>query len=216
VATSKYLAELLGTFILVFVGSMTIVSAKALEAPILVVVPAGFGLGLLVAIMSVGGVSGGHFNPAVTLGALLDRRITPVNAVGYAIAQVIGAIAASALVLILSSQAAVQATANGVGANVSELQAFVLEVVLTALFIHVILRVTSGAPERAPMIISLTLVAIHLAGIPTSGASVNPARSLGPALVGGNLGPIWIYLTAPFIGAVLGWALFRGFTEATD
>ena len=96
----KYLAELVGTFILVVIGSMTIVAAGAMNTPIQVVVPFGFGLGLLAAIQAAGYVSGGHFNPAVTVGALLDRRIDAMNAVGYVVAQVIGAIAASSVVLL--------------------------------------------------------------------------------------------------------------------
>ena len=107
----KYLAELIGTFILVVVGSLSIVAAKAMDAPVLVVVPFGFGLALLAAIQTAGYVSGGHFNPAVTLGAFLDRRIDATNAIGYVVAQVIGAIAASGVVLLVADQAAVQGTA---------------------------------------------------------------------------------------------------------
>jgi aquaporin Z len=210
-SAAKYLAELLGTFVLVFLGSMSIVSAVAMNAPILVVVPLGFGLALLAAIFAVGHVSGGHFNPAVTLAAALDRRMAAVDAVGYIVAQVVGAIAASAVVLLLSSQAAVRSTRNTHPDSVSDIQAFGLEVVLTAVLVLVILTVTRRDPGHAPLAIPLTLVVIHLAGIPVSGASVNPARSLGPALVSGDLGQIWIYLTAPFAGGAIGWLLFRVF-----
>jgi aquaporin Z len=210
-SAAKYLAELLGTFVLVFLGSMSIVSAVAMNAPILVVVPLGFGLALLAAIFAVGHVSGGHFNPAVTLAAALDRRMAAVDAVGYIVAQVVGAIAASAVVLLLSSQAAVRSTRNTHPDSVSDIQAFGLEVVLTAVLVLVILTVTRRDPGHAPLAIPLTLVVIHLAGIPVSGASVNPARSLGPALVSGDLGQIWIYLTAPFAGAAIGWVLYRVF-----
>ncbi|HEY7590235.1 MAG TPA: aquaporin [Candidatus Limnocylindrales bacterium] len=210
--TRKYLAELAGTFVLVFGGSMSILAATAMGAPVLVVVPLGFGLALLAGIFAVGAVSGGHFNPAVTLGALLDGRINPVDAAAYAIAQVVGAVAASAAILaILGSQASVAATRNGPGQGVSDIGAFAVEVVLTAIFLLVILTVTRSVPAHAPFAIPLTLVMIHLAGIPFSGASVNPARSLGPALVGGELASLWIYLTAPFVGAVIGWALYRAF-----
>jgi aquaporin Z len=209
----KYLAELLGTLILVLVGSMSIVAATAFEAPILVVVPFGFGLALLAGIVAVGDVSGGHFNPAVTLGALLDRRIGALDAVGYAVAQVIGAIGASAIVLLLTDQAAVAGTANNPGPAVAEdaIKAFGAEVVLTAIFLLVILTVTKRAASLAPLAIPFTLVVIHFAGIPFSGASVNPARSLGPALIGNDLANIWVYLTAPFVGAAIGWGLFRVF-----
>jgi aquaporin Z len=208
---SKYLAELVGTFVLVFVGSMSILAAHALNAPVLVVVPLGFGLALLAAIFAFGDVSGGHFNPAVTLGALLDGRIALIDAISYVVAQVVGALGGSAVVLLMSSQSAVIGTANVPGAGVSDVQAFGLEIILTALLVIVILTVTERDRGHAPLAIPLTLIAIHLAGIPFSGASVNPARSLAPALVGGDLSHIWIYLTAPFVGAAVGWGLFRAF-----
>ncbi|HET7703160.1 MAG TPA: aquaporin [Candidatus Limnocylindrales bacterium] len=213
----KYLAELIGTFILVAVGSMTIVAAGAMSAPILVVVPFGFGLALLAAIQAVGHVSGGHFNPAVTLAALLDRRIDGMNALGYVVAQVIGAIAASGAILLVADQAAVQSTASGFpeGGMVS---AIVVETVLTAIFLLVILTVTKRAPGQAAFAIPLTLTVVHFAGIPFSGASVNPARTLGPALVGGTLdGDFVVWLIGPLVGAAIGWAIYRGLEAgATD
>jgi Glycerol uptake facilitator and related permeases (Major Intrinsic Protein Family) len=211
----KYLAELVGTFILVVVGSMTIVGAGATGAPILAVVPFGFGLGLLAAIQSAGYVSGGHFNPAVTLGALLDRRIDVMNAVGYIVAQVIGAIAASAVVLLVASQAAVQSTASGFPEG-KMVNAFAVELLLTAIFVLVILTVTKRAPSHAAFAIPLTLTVIHFAGIPFSGASVNPARSLAPALVGGTLdGNIIVWIAGPLLGAVLGWAVYRALEDGS-
>ena len=173
---SKYLAELVGTFVLVFIGSMSIVAADAMNAPLLVVVPLGFGLALLAAIFAFGDVSGGHFNPAVTVAALLDGRIALIDALSYVVAQVVGAVGASGVVLLMTSQAAVVGTANAPGPGVSELQAFLLEVILTALLVIVILTVTERDRGHAPLAIPLTLIAIHLAGIPFSGASVNPAR----------------------------------------
>jgi aquaporin Z len=208
----KYLAEILGTFVLVFGGSMSILAALAMDAPILVVVPFGFGFALLVALFAFGGVSGGHFNPAVTLGALLDRRIAPLDAAAYVLAQVIGAIGGSALVVaIIDDHALVARTTNTLGQRITLLEGFALEVVLTAIFVLVILTVTKRTPGHAPFVIPLTLVVIHLAGIPFSGASVNPVRSLAPALLSGQLGPLWIYLTAPFVGAAIGWAIYRVF-----
>jgi aquaporin Z len=92
---------------------------------------------------------------------------------------------------------------------VTDVQAFLNEVVLTAVFLAVILTATRRTDANAPFAIPLTLAVIHFAGIPISGASVNPARALGPALVGGDLASIWIYLTAPFVGAVVGWGIFK-------
>ncbi len=209
----KYLAELVGTFMLVVIGSMTIVAAGEMSAPVLVVVPFGFGLGLLAAIQAAGYVSGGHFNPAVTLGALLDRRIDVMNAIGYVVAQVIGAIAASGVVLFVASQAAVRSTASAFPDG-KMFNGFAVEVLLTAIFLLVILTVTKRAPNHAAFAIPLTLTVIHFAGIPFSGASVNPARSLAPALVGGTLDSnIIVWIAGPLVGAVLGWAIYRALED---
>ena len=211
----KYLAELVGTFILVVIGSMTIVAAGAMNTPIQAVVPFGFGLGLLAAIQSAGYVSGGHFNPAVTVGALLDRRIDVMNGIGYIVAQVIGAIAASGFVLLVASQAAVQATASSFPEG-KMVNAFAVEILLTAIFVLVILTVTKRAPNHAAFAIPLTLTVIHFAGIPFSGASVNPARSLGPALVGGTIdGNIIVWIAGPIVGAILGWAVYRALEDGS-
>ena len=178
----KLIAEAVGTFILVGMGSLAIVGVGgAGEAANIVVIAIGFGLGLLAAIAVGGHVSGGHFNPAVTLGALLDKRVDPMTAGGYVIAQVVGAVAASVVIFAISDQATVAGTKNMPG--ISELGAFTVEVVLTAIFVAVILTVTKKAVEHAMMVIPLTLLTIHAVGIPFSGASVNPARSLGPAIV---------------------------------
>jgi aquaporin Z len=209
----KYLAELVGTFILVIVGSMTIVAARAVNAPILVVVPFGFGLGLLAAIQAAGYVSGGHFNPAVTVAALLDRRIDPINALGYIVAQVIGAIAASGTLLMIADHDAVKATASGFPPG-RMLEALIVETLLTTIFVLVILTVTKRAPGQAAFAIPLTLTAVHFAGIPFSGASVNPARSLAPALVGGTIDQnIVVWIVGPIVGAVIAWAIYRGLED---
>jgi aquaporin Z len=211
----KYLAELVGTFILVVIGSMSIVAAQAMDAPILVVVPFGFGLGLLAAIQAAGYVSGGHFNPAVTLAALIDKRIDVQNAVGYMVAQVIGAIAASGAVLLIADQTAVRSTASAF-AEGKMANAFAVEVLLTAVFVLVILTVTKRAPNHAAFAIPLTLMVIHFAGIPFSGSSVNPARSLGPALVGGTIDSnIIVWIAGPLIGAVVGWAIYRALEDGS-
>lgn len=213
------LAEALGTFVLVVMGSMAIVSATGLGQGsggviILLVAPFGFGLGVFVAINLFGHVSGGHFNPAVTLAALLDGRVDVVNAILYVIAQAVGAVAASLSIRILVSPDLVDATRNVPG--VSEGQAFAVEAILTAIFVAVILTVTKKQPSFAPLVIGLTLAAIHFAAIPITGASVNPARALGPAIVAGKYASLWVYLTAPFVGALLGWAMYKFFTPDED
>ncbi len=203
-------AEAVGTFILVGVGSMAIVSAlvagQGNSTFILLVVPFGFGLALLAAIAVAGHVSGGHFNPAVTLAAVLDRRIEIVTGIAYLVAQVVGAMAASLTLLLLSSREFVAATRNVPGLN--DWPSFATEVILTAIFVAVILTITRTHPTHAVFVIPITLVVIHFAGIPLSGASVNPVRSLAPAVVAGEYGSLWIYLTAPFVGGIIGWAVY--------
>jgi aquaporin Z len=208
--TRKLLAELVGTFVFFLIGLMSILSTKAFPGgPDLVVIAFGFGLGLFAAIQIAGAVSGGHFNPAVTLAAVLDKRLDPMTGVGYVVAQLIGGIAAAAFVLVMSNQAAVAGTVTGHPASISDIQAVVIEAVFTAIFIAVILTVTKLDPGKAGFVIPLTLVVIHLALVPITGSSVNPARSLASALIGGDLTSIWVYIVGPLIGAVGGWAVYR-------
>ena len=205
----KYLAELLGTFLFLTIGYASVAAFTAADAPGLLVVPFSFSLGLLAAIFAVGHVSGGHFNPAVTVAMVLDKRTLPVDAAGYIVAQAIGAIGAAALVMVVAGQASVAAGVTKPGGGVTDIGALILEVVLTAGFVAVILTSTKRAHLLAPLVIPLTLVAIHFAAAPLSGASVNPVRSLGSALVGGDLTGLWIYIVAPIVGAIVGWAVFR-------
>ena len=212
--TRKLLAELVGTFVFFLIGLMSILSTKAFPGgPDLVVIAFGFGLGLFAAIQIAGAVSGGHFNPAVTLAAVLDKRLDPITGVGYVAAQLIGGIAAAAFVLVMSNQAAVAGTVTGHPASVSDLQAVVIEAVFTAIFIAVILTVTKLDPGKAGFVIPLTLVVIHLALVPITGSSVNPARSLASALIGGDLTSIWVYIVGPLVGSVGGWAVYRALID---
>ncbi len=206
----RYLAEAIGTFILVCVGSFAIVSAGLMAGnrAALVSIALGFGLALLAGLYAFAAVSGGHYNPAVSLAMFLDGRLSAPDMVRYWISQVVGAIVASIVVLIAYDDNIVAATTT----QASDVwAAIVVEVVFTAVFVAVILD--STRPERAAgtalLAIPLTLVAIHVAAIPISGASVNPARSLGPAIVGTEFNDLWIYIVAPPIGAVLGWIAHR-------
>ena len=214
--TRKVLAELVGTFLFLSIGYASVAAFGAAEAVGLLVVPFSFSFGLLAAIFAVGHISGGHFNPAVTVAMVIDRRTTPVDAAGYIVAQVIGAIGAAALVLIVTSQGAVAAGVTRPGGGVTEIGALILEVVLTAGFVMVILASTKRAPALAPLAIPLTLVAIHFAAASLSGASVNPVRSLGSALVGGDLTALWVYIVAPIVGAAVGWAVYRAVDGGGD
>lgn len=205
---NRYLAEAVGTFILVFLGSMSILAASATQGPLMVVVPLGFGLALLAAIYAVGHVSGGHFNPAVTLAMWLDKRTTTSDLVGYWIGQIIGAVIASAVVLAAAGQEAVLAT---VTRHESTGDGLLIEFVLTLVFVLVILASTRRSPAAAGIVIALTLTAVHLAGIPFSGSSVNPARSFGPALIGADFGGFWVYALGPLAGGAVGWVFWRMF-----
>lgn len=204
----RYLAEVLGTFILVFGGSVAILASGTGAGPLLVVVPLAFGLALLAGLYAFGEVSGGHFNPAVSLGVFLDRRIGGRDLLGYWVSQFVGAIVAALVVLIAFTKTDVKHTATVPGDGNGK--AFVLEVVFTAIFIAVILQVTKSGVYggTALLAIPLTLTMIHLAAVPWSGSSVNPARTFGPALIGNEWKAAWIYYLAPPLGAILGYLAY--------
>jgi aquaporin Z len=218
-------AEAVGTFVLIAMGSLGVGTAFLMSSGqsfvLMLVVPWAFGLGLMAAIAIAGEASGGHFNPAVTLASVLDGRTRWTTGLGYVVAQAIGAFAASLFILLVLAKEFVGATVNHPGsiaqdALTNQLHAFATEIVLTAIFVAVILTVTSRAPSRAIIVIPLTLIAIHFAGIPISGASVNPVRSLAPAVVAGDYDGLWVYVTAPFLGAIVGWGLFRLLSPSGD
>ena len=213
-----YLAELLGTFTFMMVGYMSVAAFHlAVEgAAGLLVVPFSFGFGLLAAIFAFGHISGGHFNPAVTVGIVLDKRLPALQGVFYVIAQIIGAIAAAVVVLLTVNQ---EAVANGItkpGAGISDISALVIETIFTAIFVVVILVSSKRAPQIAALAIPITLVAIHFAIATVTGSSVNPARSIGSALVGGDLTGLWIYIVGPTVGGVIGWGVYRATNNPAD
>lgn len=208
---NKYLAELLGTMILVGLGSMGILAMGGANGAAEVIgIGLGFGLALLAGIWVVGHVSGAHFNPAVTLAALLDKRVTLSDAIGYWVAQFAGATVGSLIVMATAgNREAVAQTATGY-TNLTT--AIVVEIVLTTVFVWTILSVTRRDTANAPLAIALVLVGAHVVGVPFSGTSLNPARSFGPAAVAGDFGEtLWVYIYAPLIGAVVAWALYRLF-----
>jgi aquaporin Z len=200
----QVVAEALGTFVLVFGGTTAIVAADRGDAPVLLMVPFAFGLALLARLYAFGEVSGGHFNPAVSPAMFLDRRLPSGDLIAYWIAQLAGAVLASLLLLVATSQDDVAATATVPSSNGT---AFAMELAFTAIFLAVILQasVSERFGSSALIAIPLTLVAIHFAAIPFSGSSVNPARTFGPALVGNEWEGFWIYLIAPPLGAAVGW-----------
>jgi aquaporin Z len=214
----KYLAELLGTFLFMMAGYASVANFGLAQPAIpgVLVVPFSFGLGLLAAIYAFGHVSGGHFNPAVTVAMVLDKRTTAMDAVGYIVAQIIGAIAAAAVIYVTVSQAAVTAGITKPGAGISDISALTLEAVFTAIFLIVILTASKRAGDFAGLAIALTLVAIHFAIANVTGSSVNPARSIGSALVGGDLTGIWIYLIGPTVGGIIGWGIYRAMEMTSE
>lgn len=223
----KSVAEFIGTFALVFFGcGAAVIAGMGTGATSIDIlgIAAAFGLSIVAMAYGIGMISGCHLNPAVSFGVLMAGRMTIGEFIQYVIAQVLGAIAAAlVLYIILSGKAAGWSGGlgqNGWGAgNFGEynlLSALVFEVVATFLFLVCILGVTQkGAPSQfAGLAIGLTLVAIHLVGINITGTSVNPARSIGPALVGAAtnpaaLGQLWLFIVAPLIGAAAAGLLFK-------
>jgi aquaporin Z len=202
----SYAAEALGTFVLVFVGTTAVVGAGRAAAPVLLVAAFAFGLALLAGLYAFGEVSGGHFNPAVSLAMFLDKRLSSRDLIGYWVSQFIGGVVAAIVLLIATSKDDVASTATKPSSNGT---AFVIELVLTAIFVLVILQASRSETfgSSALVAIPLTLVAVHLAAIPFSGSSVNPARTFGPDLIGNTWTGFWIYLIAPPLGAAIAWAI---------
>jgi aquaporin Z len=205
----KYLAELLGTFTLVFVGTMGILAAQGELNVTVLAIAFAFGLALLAGLYAFADVSGGHFNPGVSLAMFLDKRLSIEDTVAYWVAQLAGAVLGSLCVLIAFDQDAVARTATVPGASGAGTALF-LEILATAIFVLVILN--STAAERhagtALVAIPLTLVAAHLALIPFSGSSLNTARSFGPALIGSEWTDFWVYIVGPLGGAIIGWLVY--------
>jgi len=219
----KCAAELLGTALLVFfgVGVATLMFGFGLDggsvAAGVVATALAFGLTLLSLAYVLGPVTGCHVNPAVTMGALLAGRIPVAEAIGYWIAQFVGGIV-GALVLwgMFSASPLYDRPVTGLGANgwgkaslihIGVGGAFLAEVILTAMFVFAVLAATSKTvnPTVAGMVIGLTLTVVHLIGIPITGTSVNPARSLGPALIVGGtaLSQMWLFILAPLVGGAV-------------
>ena len=232
----KFAAEFLGTAILVFfaVGVATLMFgfkfAGASAAAGVVATALAFGLTLLALVYLIGPASGCHVNPAVTIGALLAGRIALAEAIGYWVAQFAGGIiGALALWGAFSTSPLYSRTTTGLGTDGWGSQsmihigvggALIFEIVLTAIFVFVILRVTSATANAATaaIAIGLTLTVVHLVGIPVTGTSVNPARSLGPALIVGGtaLSQVWLFIVAPLIGGALAAGLHRLFYRDED
>lgn len=211
----KLFAEFIGTFALVFAGTGAMVVNDTTGGTITHVgVALTFGLIVLAMIYALGDVSGAHLNPAVTLGFFAARRFEGKMVAPYVLAQMLGALAASGLLRFLFPKHATLGATLPAGASS---QSFVFEVVLTAMLMFVILSVSTGAKERgitAGIAVGAMIALAAMFAGPVCGASMNPARSLAPALVSGHLAEVWIYLLAPALGAVMAVGACRCVREA--
>ncbi|MEQ1547278.1 MAG: aquaporin Z [Chakrabartia sp.] len=219
------IAESLGTFWLVFGGCGSAVLAAAFpDVGIgLLGVSLAFGLTVVTMAYAVGHISGGHFNPAVTIGLWAGGRFDAKNILPYVVAQVLGgALAAAALYMIATGKPGYDIVTNGLASNgvgdhspgkYSMGAGFMIEVILTAFFLFIIMGSTDGrAPAGfAPIAIGLALTLIHLISIPVTNTSVNPARSTGPALMEGGIAlhQLWIFWVAPILGGIIGGSLYK-------
>lgn len=202
----KYTAEFFGTFMLVFLGT----GAVTVAAGSTLTIGLAFGLAITVSAYAFGGISGGHFNPAVTTAMLINRRIGAKDALGYVVAQVLGATVASAFIKIFVGGLGL--ATNQLGQTdfpkISTGMAFLVEALVTFLFLLVILNVTSdrhGNGDFAGVTIGVTLAFLIIVALNLTGGSLNPARSFGPAIFAGGsaLSHLWLYILAPEVGAIL-------------
>ena len=212
----KYIAEFMGTLTLVLFGcGIAVVSGGNLVATALA-----FGLAIVASAYAIGNISGCHVNPAVSLAMVISKRMEWKEFIGYVIGQVLGALAGTGILYLILTNTDLGTLALGANGyeglsatNITLFGAIVTEVVLTFFFIYTILGVTSDKNKShiAGIVIGLTLTFVHLLGIPLTGTSVNPARSLAPAIfLGGEaLKQVWVFVVAPFVGAALAALVFK-------
>lgn len=209
----KYIVEMIGTMVLVLMGCGSAIFNRGVGTPAQVLVVAmGFGLSVIGMAYTVGGISGCHINPAITLGCILSGRIPCREGLLYMLFQVVGALLGSIILWCLTScitmSYATTTGANTCAPGVSLIGGFIAEFVFSFIFVLVALGSTDpkkGVRNFAGLAIGLSLVLVHIVCIPITGTSVNPARSIGPAIFEGGkaLTQLWIFVLAPFLGAVL-------------
>lgn len=205
----KLIAEMLGTMVLVLMGcGAAVFNGGAGSVAAVLTIAFAFGLSVVAMAYTIGGISGCHINPAITLGVWLSGRMSTKEAISYMGAQVVGAVIGSAILYAISSPMGITATgANGYGEGMM-VPAFIAEAVFTFIFVLTVLGTTAqenSTPKFAGLVIGLTLVLVHIVCIPISGTSVNPARSIAPALFEGGdaLSQLWLFIVAPFVGAAV-------------
>ena len=221
----KYIAECLGTFVLTFLGCASAMFIGCGEPAGVVGVAIAFGLTVVAMAYTIGGVSGCHINPAITLAVALSGRMSWKDAFGYWVGQIIGGIIAGALLMLIAGVVAAPDLTGGLGSNgVANAGgvggAFLVEVIATFIFVLVVLGTTDGkigAGNFAGLAIGLTLILVHLVCINLTGTSVNPARSIGPALFAGGqaLKDVWVFICAPLVGGGLSALVWKYFAPET-
>ncbi|MFI3915514.1 MIP family channel protein [Carnobacterium maltaromaticum] len=205
----KGIAEFIGTFVLVLFGTGAAVLGGGIEGIGTLGIAMAFGLSIVAMAYSIGTISGCHVNPAVSIAMYVNKRLSISELAYYIVGQVLGAVVATGVLKIILSTSDMAVTnlgQNSFGA-LGAGGAFLVEAILTFIFILVIIVVTGkhGSPEFAGLVIGLTLVLIHLLGIPLTGTSVNPARSFSPAIFAGGeaLSQLWVFIVAPIVGGIL-------------
>lgn len=217
--TKSFLAEFIGTFALIFVGVGAIAGDYLNGGQTgLVGIALAHGLTIAVMVSATAAVSGGHLNPAVTIGLWCARKIGIKDAVNYVAAQCLGAIAAAALIKLCVPAAALAAVGMGtpaLGAGITVGMGFLTEIILTFFLVFVVYgtAVDKRAPKVGGLFIGLTVTLDILIGGPITGAAMNPARYLGPALLGGGLAHWWLYWAGPVIGGILAGACYQKYLE---
>ncbi len=223
----KYLAECIGTAVLVILGCGTamLVGCDAASGGGYILTALAFGLSIVAMAYSIGNISGCHINPAVSLGVLLTGGMKGKEFVGYVISQIIGALIGAGILALIFSLGGVKDMTGGFGSNGlagvggSAIAGLIVEIVLTFIFVICILGVTSKKAKHGSfggLVIGLTLVGVHILGIGLTGTSVNPARSIGPAIVAaiaGNtdaIASVWVFIVGPLVGAALAAVVYKG------
>lgn len=212
----KYFAEMVGTMVLVLMGCGTAVSLSCgVDTASVVGTALAFGLSVVAMAYAIGGISGCHINPAITLGVWLSKRMSGKDALMYVIFQIIGAFIGAGILYALAPESGLGA--NSIQAGISTCAAVTAEVVFTFVFVLVVLGTTDekkGAGNLAGLAIGLSLVLVHLVCIHYTGTSVNPARSIGPAVLAGGqaLTDLWIFIVAPLVGAALAAGVWKALT----
>lgn len=214
----KNVSEFLGTMLLVFIGTGAVVMGNI--DPLTIALA--FGLTVTVMAYAVGGISGGHFNPAVTLAMLMNKRIDVKGAIQYVLSQFLGAIVGSSLIFLFVNHLGLDKGSMGQNdlAVISPMMGLLFEAIITFIFVFIILMVTSksfNVGNLAPIVIGLALSILIVVALSVTGGSLNPARSFGPAIFAGGtaLSNFWVFLVGPLVGAAIA-AVFAKFLGSED